>query len=267
MNGTRTTNAKQVTTQSPYFSRIASGINRGTLCRVACRVAIVGLFMATAISGCTKSESEDKVPPAEVKVVEAYGVKLDAAASPQEVLYVFLRSVVDDYAAAKAKNAKAQREAQLTTYSLAAPKTIEERLIRFANIVNPELKKTSLGQERDEKIYQVTHSWAPTVGHYVPSFANVDLATVQKNAIVALAADGQTAHVFYPASHDPTAEPAKQEPAIINIEMVREKPADGGEAMWRIAWVQFAGKGRMSPTPVTTPPPVTTTTPNTPAKP
>lgn len=231
MNGTR---LSKLRTYNCHTTRWSAG-----------RMLLLGLLAAGLVGGCSKSEP--KPPPAEVKVVEAYGVKLDASAGPQQVVYVFLRSVADDYAAARAKDAAAQRKAQLVAYSLAAPSVIEQRLVDTANLINPNLKKTSLGDERDEKIFKAVHSWAPIVGHYLPSFAKADLQTVVRESWAMIGADGQRSQVYYPVSHDPTLEPAKTQTATIDVELIRQVPQAGGPELWRIATVRFLGKQIIAP--------------------
>lgn len=202
---------------------------------------IAGLLAGGLTSGCSKS-TEEKAPSAEIKTFEAYGVTLDPAASPQQVAYVLLRSIADDYVAAKAKDSKAQREAQLVTYFLCAPKTIEERLVQTINLMNADAKKTSLGAERDERLFKTVHLWGPVIGHYLPSFANADLQTVTRDSWATISVDGQQSHVYYPVSHDPAADPGKTETATINIELVREAAQAAGSEYWRVATVRFLGQ-------------------------
>jgi hypothetical protein len=207
---------------------------------------IAGLLAGGLTSGCDNS-SKEKAPPAEIKTVEAYGATLNPAATPQQVAYVLLRSIADDYAAARAKDAKAQQAAQLVTYSLCAPRTIEGRLVQTINLLNPNAKKTSLGDERDERLFKTVHLWGPVVGHYLPSFANADLKTVTRDSWATISADGQQSHVYYPVSHDPAADPAKAETATINVELVREAAQVAGPEYWRVATVRFLGQQILPP--------------------
>lgn len=213
-------------------------------------VAIAALAAGlVAMSGCRQAEAD--APKAEVRTVEAYGVTLDPAASPQQVAYVLLRSIADDYAAVRAKDPAAQRKAQETTMSVAAPRRIEERLLATANQISPKAKKENLGPDRDKKLFKTVHYWAPIVGHYVASFADADLQTVVRDSWVAVGADGRTAHVYYPVAHDPgESDPEKAQTATIDIELSREPAGDaqaGGAEYWRVSRVQFLGRQFRAP--------------------
>jgi hypothetical protein len=223
----------------------AGGGGRGLTGLVVLAGMLAGLG---TVSGCS-NPAEAEVPKAEVKTVEAYGVTLGPEASPQQVSWVLLKSVADDYAAARAKDAEAQKKAQATTMAVAAPNKIEERLVQTANQINPNLKKQSLGEDRDRKIFKTVHYWAPIVGHYVASFANMDLQTFVRESWVTTTPDGQIAHVYLPVSHDPAqTDPAKAETATLNIELSREKAEAGGPEYWRVSRVQFLGRQFRAPT-------------------
>lgn len=190
------------------------------------------------LSGCTKTS--EPVPPAEVKAVTAYGVTLDAQAGPQAVAYVLLKSIAADYAAAAAKDRKAQREAQLVTYSVAAPSQVELHLVSGVNQLNPGGQK-SLGADRDQKLFKAVHYWGPIVGHYVPSFKDDTLETLTARSWVAVSPDGKTAQVYIPAAHNPAQpDPEKAETATIDLELAREQA--GGESYWRVSRVMFLGR-------------------------
>jgi len=227
-----------------------------TMSKPSCRlrrrtraIHVVGLAVVTAgaawVGGC--SHSEEKVPPAEVKTVEAYGVTLDPSASPQQVAYVLLRSIADDYAAARAKDYEAEKKAQDLTYSLAAFDEIERRLLGAARQLNQGTTKAALGPQRAAKIFKTVHYWAPIVGHYVPSFAR-HLPTFVRDSWVTIEPNGRTAHVYYPVSHNPQVAPAKAETATIIIELSRERAQAGGAEYWRVVRVYFLG--RQFPAPV-----------------
>lgn len=204
-------------------------------------VVLASLLAMVLVGGCGDS-SKEPLPPAEIKTVEAYGVTLDPAASPRDVVYVLLRSIADDYAAAKVKDPEAQRKAQLITYSLSAANTLEAAMVQTLNILNPKTKKTSLGDERDERIFKTVHYWGPVVGHYVPTFAEIDRQTLLRDSWATIDADGKQAHVLYPVSHDPTADPAQTETATIQVELARESAQAGDAKYWRVARVRFLGQ-------------------------
>jgi|GEM_PF-861915 len=200
------------------------------------------------MNGCS-GPAEADIPKAQVKTVEAYGVTLGPDASPQQVAWVLLRSIADDYAAARAKDVDAQRKAQALTVAVAAPNKIEERLVGVANQLNPGLNKQSLGEDRDRRIFKTVHYWAPIVGHYVASFADMDLQTFVRESWATVTPDGQTAHVYLPVAHDPAqTDPGKTETATISIELSREKAEAGGPEYWRVSRVQFLGRRFRAPT-------------------
>ncbi|MBI4582060.1 MAG: hypothetical protein HY718_20350, partial [Planctomycetes bacterium] len=203
-------------------------------------VAVLLVAGGLVFAGCT--DDEEKPPAAEVRTVEAYGVTLGPEATPQEVVYVLLRSIADDYEAAKAKDAKAARSAQELTFSLAAPKIMEERLVGAVNQLN-DLHKKSLGDERDARLFKTARYWAPIVGHYRASFQDIDLATLTRDSWVAMAADGRTAEFFHPVAHDRSqTDPAKAETATLKIELNRESAQAGGPEYWRVSRVRFLGR-------------------------
>jgi len=188
-------------------------------------------------AGCQKNV---EVPPIEVKQVDAYGVTLDESATPQQVVYVLLRSLRDDFEAAQARDRQRQKEAFRTTFSLAAFSEIDKRLARAFG-QQDEGKDAGLDTHRDNQIYDVINHWAPIVGHYVRSFDMEQSAAVAKMHMVT-AANGSNAHVSYDVSHDPQeTDPAKQQLATIDVELVQEKASAGSKMYWRVARVAFRG--------------------------
>jgi hypothetical protein len=197
------------------------------------------------VTGC--GGSEPKPPVAEVKTVEAYGVTLDASATPQQVAYVLLRSIADDYAAASSKDRVAQRKAQELTFALSAPGVMEERLVQATNQINPNAKKKDLGKDRDEKLFKTVHSWAPIVGYYLASFEKITQQELNDRSWLAFSADQKTANLFMPVSHEAaTAAAADAETATMNIELNHE--AAGGSEYWRVSRVRFLGRHFNAPT-------------------
>lgn len=219
------------------------GANRPSLVRGAVGLAFVTVAGGVLLPGCTESAPE--IPKAEVKTVEAYGLTLGPDASPQEVAYVLLRSVTDDYAAARSGKHEDEEKAQRLTYSLAAVQAIEHRLIDTHNRLQAGAKQTDLGTQRDEKLWKIVHYWAPIVGHYVPSFP-ADLDEARARMWVSMDAAMQEAHVYLSAEHDPAiADAAKKGTTTIDIEMVREQV--GGQGYWRVLRVDFLGRNFKAP--------------------
>jgi len=108
-----------------------------------------------------------------------------------------------------------------------------------------------LGAYRDRKIYDVVNHWAPIVGHYVRSFDSELEAAVAKMSTVT-SANGSITHVYYDVAHDPQeTDPAKQQRATLDVELVKEKASAGSRMYWRVARVAFRGshaKQRIAPT-------------------
>ena len=93
------------------------------------------------------------IPHAAVHAVTLYGVTLDESASPQQVAYVALLAVREDFLAGD----EPEREAALAKqFDLCAADVIASR------------NRTST--DRDEFIYNVVYHWTPTVSHYVHDF-------------------------------------------------------------------------------------------------
>ena len=194
--------------------------------------------MAVALgSGCTKPEED--IPPAQVETVRAYGVTLDDSATARQVVYVLLRSLADDVKAAQAHQPDKQKAAMKLTYRLAAYSRIEEKLLGVIN-QGAGQKKTGLGDERDRKLFDFTKHWAPIVAHYVRSFdTNLEVAVGKMRERPH--PGGQITHVFYDVSHDPAqTDPAKQQRATLDIELVKEKA--GPRSYWRVARIGYRGR-------------------------
>ena len=208
-------------------------------------LAMAGTWLGLA--GCTPEDRD--VPPAEVKTVEAYGLVLDESATPQQVAFVLLQALAEDVRAAQAHQYDQQKAALRLTFSLAAYETIEERILALASREVPEAqKKTSLGTDRDRKLYALVKYWAPIVAHYVPSF-EANPAGAMAKMRVRQGGDPATAHVYYDVCHDPAqTDLAKREPATLDIELAKQ--AAGSKSYWRVVRVGFAGTA-LRPRPTT----------------
>ncbi len=196
--------------------------------------AVAALVLFTACAS-----HEDPVPPPATGPVTACGLTLDEHATPQQVAFVLLRALADDVQAAQTHRREDQRAAQELAWSLAAYDVIAERLIESHNRTRPGAPISSLGADRDRRIWQVVHFWAPIVAHYVPGF-DVDFQAAADKMLVAMSQDRRSAHVFYPTMRDPSqVEPAAQERAVIDVELHMQKAGD--QEYWRVARVAFTG--------------------------
>jgi len=210
----------------------------------------LGLF-ATLLgsTGCTKHTQD--IPKPKVETVTAYNVTLDQDATPEQVAYVLLRALADDVTAAQAHEHKKQKEALNLTFSLAAYAQIEKQVIQTENLTRAK-KIDSLGDLRNEKLYKFVKYWAPIVAHYIKSF-DTNPVTAAKKMKVHLTSDGTIANVLYPVSHDPTeTDPAKQQTAVLNIKMVKEKA--GAISYWRVARLGYQPRQRVTTIPLKTQP-------------
>ncbi len=186
--------------------------------------------------GCSRPV---EIPPTDVKVVEAYGLKLDEQASPEQVVYVLLRSIREDVEASQAKDRPAQQKAFEVTFSLGAFGEIASRLAAGLD----EKGRERLTQLRDKRIHDVINHWAPIVSHYVKSFElDEKIAAVRMRVAKTALGSKPAAIVLYDAAHDPTAtEPADRQPATIEITLVKEPASGGSQEFWRVARVAFRG--------------------------
>ena len=88
-----------------------------------------------------------------VRTVTPYGVTLDKDATPEQVAYVLLRAIRDDFLA----ESEPERDAALD--------------IQFDVVAANELPSwNDAGFTRVEALFMVVHNWTPTVAHYVQDF-------------------------------------------------------------------------------------------------
>jgi hypothetical protein len=198
----------------------------------------VGVVLAAELAGCT--EAEDRVPPAKVETVTAYGMTLDQNATPQQVTYVLLRSLADDVHAAQAHPPRSdeQKAANMITWSVAAPNVIEQRLLESLRTLskNP-ASITSLGKDRNKEIYRVVNLWAPIVAYYVDSFDKDPQAAMNRMRVLP-SGNGQIIHVLYDVWPD-ASRPDAGRHETLDVELVREKASEGSGDYWRVARIAY----------------------------
>jgi hypothetical protein len=220
-------------------------------------MTVLACTLSTALLFCSGCSKHEDIPPMTVKPVTAYGLTLDASASPKKAAYALLRSLRADVEAAQSHDRQAQREAFETTFSLAAYSRIDKRL-RAA--LKPEGKSERDGSgEKNlwrEQIYEVINHWAPVVAYYVESFdTDLDRALAKMQSTVG-GPNGSEATVLYPVCHDPAATaPDARERVILRIDLVKTPASKGREQFWRVVWVGFRGPapkhGEPTPQPAT----------------
>ncbi len=115
---------------------------------------IAGLGLA-ASGGCSRDVrlAGRDVRSVTVGPVDHYGMKLDEEATPEQVTYVLLRAIRDDFLASNPEQRKAGLDIQFD--------------ICAANVIRG---KNRMGMSPDEFVYNVVYRWTPTVSHYVDNF-------------------------------------------------------------------------------------------------
>ena len=89
----------------------------------------------------------------QVKPVSHYGVTLDQSATPEQVAFVALRSIREDFFAATPEQSRAASDIQ---FDVAAADVIAAR------------NRSSL--TRDEYVHHVVSRWTPAISHYAADF-------------------------------------------------------------------------------------------------
>lgn len=107
------------------------------------------------VSGCDRDVrlAGRNVRHVEVHAVNHYNMNLNEQASPEQVAYVALRAIVDDFSATNEEDRETALQKQ---FDVTAANVIQSR------------NRTKLS--RDEFLYNVVNHWTPTVSHYVQSF-------------------------------------------------------------------------------------------------
>ena len=127
-------------------------------------LAVVGLCVSLGmVPACSRDVrlAGKEIPTVTVHAVEHYGTTLDANATPEQVAYVALRAIGDDFLA---KDEEGRKQALATQFDVCAAGVLQQR------------NTTTL--ERDEFVYNVVYRWTPTVSHYVADFPS-DWAAAQ----------------------------------------------------------------------------------------
>lgn len=213
---------------APMPSRLATAVG-----------CVFGVGLLLGAVGCDKPID---IPPLEVKAVDAYGMRLDEQATPQQVAYALLRSIRDDFNAAQAHDREKQKDAFRVTFSLAAFRAINAQLEDAEQGLPSEKPAQASGfsRERAIRIHSVIHHWTPIFSHYVRSF-DADAQGLMSRMIVAVDQDGQRADVHLDAVHDPAAPDADEHKVRLHITLAKESADSGQASYWRVARVGFLG--------------------------
>ncbi|GJM24680.1 MAG: hypothetical protein DHS20C16_10950 [Phycisphaerae bacterium] len=179
-------------------------------------------------SGCKENArlADHDVRAREVQTVEAYGHVLDQTASPGDVVYVFLKAVLDDY---DAGNDSVKRELAFDTQlGTLATATIKKKLAR-----NSQNERQVL-----ESFFMAARRFAPVVGHYRETFReDYESLTARMLSTGSGSTDGSASIVRMNLDH-PDPEQRPQGNVVARFDMVREN------GYWRIWWVSFESATR-----------------------
>lgn len=198
--------------------------------RSALLTAAVAL-VAIVLSGCGRDArlADHELRDPKPGPVTAYGKTLDANASPQDVVYVLLQAINDDYAAGD--NREARHKALDTEFAVCAPEWIKARR-GGENLTE---------REKRERLFEVVYNWAPTLGFYRDSFKGAfpDIAQQMHTVYAAQPVSQHEVAVVYvnlKHPHPETAGPNSGAAAL--VQLVREA------GYWRIWWVGFDNEVR-----------------------
>lgn len=120
---------------------------------------------ALGLSSCDRDVrlAGKNVRHVEVKAVSHYGIDLNKEATPEQVAFVALRAIRDDYFATTTKAREAAMDVQ---FDVAAANVIASR------------NKTSFS--RDDYLHHVVSRWTPSVDHYASDFEEDFAAATSK---------------------------------------------------------------------------------------
>lgn len=184
---------------------------------------LVGIVLVVGftLTGCKRDVrlAGRKIRSVSVGAVTHYGVALDKEATPEQVAYVVLRAIRDDFLAKTPEERDAALDVQL---ELSAAGAIQAR--------------NRTGTPKDEFVYNVVYHWTPTVSHYVKDFetdfeaAKARLRVTIPRAVKGADAADEQCHVLMEVK-DPSGDPNAQ--AVMVIRMVRE------QGYWRVTNLGF----------------------------
>lgn len=119
------------------------------------RLGFTLVCVLAVCAGCSRDVSlaGRNVRSVTVKAVTHYGVTLDESATPEQVAYVLLRAIRDDFLATTPEDREAALDKQFD--------------ICAANVIQA---KNRTVVSRDEFIHNLVYHWTPTVSHYVHDF-------------------------------------------------------------------------------------------------
>ncbi len=177
-------------------------------------------------AGCSRDVrlAQRKVRTVKVEPKTIYGMTLDENASPQEVTFVLLRAIREDF---QAKTDEERESALDKQFDICA-----------ADVIQAQNRGT---MARDEFVHNVVYHWTPTVSHYVNDFdtdwdkAKPRLVRVVKKPADLAAPDASTCEVAIEVA-DPDGDPNAR--VIIVVWLARD------EGLWRVIHLGFESSRR-----------------------
>ena len=174
---------------------------------------VCAAFIGTA--GCKRDArlADHKLRHPTVGTVTHYGQTLDQNATPEQVTYVLLRAMRDDFLA----DTKEARDKALD--------------VQFDVCAAGELARQNARSISDaEYIYNVVYHWTPTVAHYMDDI-NEDYATAEKRFVTKRAKGIADRLQVMTTLRDPDGDPLAQ--VVLVVTLVRD------EGYWRVLHVGF----------------------------
>jgi hypothetical protein len=162
--------------------------------------------------------------------VSHYGITLDQASTPEQVAFVALRSIREDFFAATPEQRRAASDIQ---FDVAAADVISSR------------NKSSL--TRDEYVHHVVSRWTPAVSHYAGNFeveAPIALSRFTNRGLSKSSAAEVAECELAMEVEDPSGDPAGK------VVMLTWLAKDGG--FWRVTHFGFEPRRSLSTAKTTT---------------
>ncbi len=186
-------------------------------------VVAVGLYFLATGTSCSRDVrlAGHHIPKnVQVKTVTHYGQVLDESATPEQVAFVLLRAIKEDFEATTPQD---RTDALNIQFDVCAPDAIISKL---NNILT-----------RDELLYHVVHHWTPTVGHYVgdigTEFDQMESRLIRRGLRqVTGAAEGVKECKILVELADPSGDPNAS--VVLALAMIQEKNH------WRVGRLAFA---------------------------
>jgi hypothetical protein len=187
---------------------------------------LTGAFLTA--SGCKENArlADQEVRAREVQTISAYGRLLDQSASQSDVVYVFVKAVLDDYDAGDDQTKREQAfDTQLGT--LATQKIMQE------------VSRSSQNEQQVlDSFFMAARRFAPVIGHYRETFReDYESLTARMLATGSGSSDGSASIVLMNLDH-PDPEQRPQGNVVARFDLVRES------GYWRIWWVSFDSTSR-----------------------